>query len=215
MFRAVGAQYTHLMNNSHTQLRRPVGFAVFTIAMGAIGVYASFQLLTEYVKTLASPEYVPNCAISILVTCGPNMDSWQGSLFGFSNTIVGVGAFVAPIAVGVALLAGARFDAWMWWMYLTGLFGGFVFICWLAYQSIFVLGTLCPWCMVVWVAMVPLWWVTFLRAPSVGDVRVPEGLQRVFRGLSSWAWVFIIITFAVIAAVAQFQLNWFSEFGRV
>lgn len=215
MFRAVGAQYTHLMNNSRTQLRRTVGFAVFTIAMGAIGVYASFQLLTEYVKTLASPEYVPNCAISILVTCGPNMDSWQGSLFGFSNTIVGVGAFVAPIAVGVALLAGARFDAWMWWIYLTGLLGGFVFICWLAYQSIFVLGTLCPWCMVVWVAMVPLWWVTFLRAPAIGDVRVSAGLQRAFRALSSWAWVFIVITFAVIAAVAQFQLNWFSEFSRI
>ena len=91
--------------------KRPVGFALFTIIAGAIGLFASWELLTEYIKTLAQPGYVPNCAVSILVTCGPNMDSWQGSLFGFSNTIIGVAGFMAPIFVGVALLAGATFGA--------------------------------------------------------------------------------------------------------
>lgn len=202
------------MSSSSAETRRPIGFAIFTIVTGVIGLYASFQLLTEYLKTLASPEYVPNCAISILVTCGPNMDSWQGSLFGFSNTIVGVGAFVVPIVVGVALLAGARFDTWFWWGYLTGLLGGFIFICWLAYQSIFVLGTLCPWCMVVWVAMIPLWWVSAFRVLATPGANLGSSAQRWFHGLSSWSWVFVLVTYLVIAAIAQFQLNWFAEFSR-
>ena len=203
------------MSSSSAETRRPIGFAIFTIMTGLIGLYASFQLLTEYIKTLATPEYVPNCAISILVTCGPNMDSWQGSLFGFSNTIVGVGAFVVPIVIGVALLAGARFDAWFWWGYLTGLFGGFIFICWLAYQSIFVLGTLCPWCMVVWVVMIPLWWVSAFRVPAAADTGLGVTAQRSFRVLSSWSWVVVLVTYLIIAAVAQFQLNWFAEFSRL
>src|SRR5690606_35752528 len=120
-------QYTQFMSNSHVTVTRPVGFAIFTTVMGMVGLYASFQLLTEHVKTLSSPGYVPSCAISVLVTCGPNMESWQGSLLGFSNPILGIGTFVAPIAVGVALLAGARFDRWFWWVYLAGLFSGFVF----------------------------------------------------------------------------------------
>lgn len=194
--------------------RRPVGFAILTIVLGAIGWFAAFELLTEYMKTLSNPDYAPNCNISILVTCGPNMDSWQGSLLGFSNTIIGVSAFIAPIAVGVALLAGARFDRWFWIAYRVGLALGFVFILWLAYQSVFSLGTLCPWCMVVWSVMTPLFWFSVFRPEGVGDVRVGDTAARRFGELHSWAWVFVVVTFIVIAAVAQFRLDWIAEFTR-
>lgn len=194
---------------------RPTGFAVFSIIAGAIGWFASFELLTEYIKTLTSSDYVPNCNVSILVTCGPNMGSWQGSLFGFSNTIIGVSAFVAPIAVGVALLAGARFSRWFWSLYQLGLLGGFVFICWLFSQSVFVLGTLCPWCMVVWSVMIPLWWVSLFRPYAAGDVPLAPSARAVFQRLSSWAWVIVLLCYLIIAFVAQLQLDWLSEFSRM
>lgn len=194
---------------------RNLAFALFNIVAGLIGWFASFELLTEYIKTLKNSEYVPNCSVSILVTCGPNMDSWQGSLLGFSNTIIGVSAFVAPIAVGVALLAGARFAPWFWWLYQLGLLFGFGFILWLASQSIFVLGTLCPWCMVVWSVMIPLWWIGAFRPHTVGDVPHSERAQKIFAGLYSWAWVLILITYVLIALVAQVQLDWFGEFRRM
>lgn len=195
--------------------RRPIGFAVFTIVLGAIGWFASFELLTEYIRTLQNPGYSPACDVSLLVTCGPNMDAPQGSVLGFSNTIIGVAAFVAPIAVGVALAAGATFGRWFWWCYQAGLALGFVFICWLAYQSIFALGTLCPWCMVVWVVMIPLWWATFFRPHTVGDVPVGERARNIFQSLYSWTWVIVLLCYLVIAAVAQFRLDWFAEFARL
>ena len=125
--------------------RRPWAFAVFSILAGIIGWYASFELLTERIKTLAKPGYVPNCDFSVLVTCGPNMSSWQGSVFGFTNTIFGVAMFVAPIFVGVALLARARFDGWWWMLYQLGNLFGIILVFWLFSQSVFVLHTLCPW----------------------------------------------------------------------
>src|SRR5690606_1726804 len=97
------------MTNTDVVPLKSRGFALFTILLGAVGLFAAFELASEYIKTLKDTDYVPNCAVSVLVTCGPNMDSWQGSIFGFSNTILGLGAFVAPIAVGVAMLAGAKF----------------------------------------------------------------------------------------------------------
>ncbi|MFV0434538.1 MAG: vitamin K epoxide reductase family protein [Leucobacter sp.] len=193
---------------------RPIAFAVFTLALGIVGWFASFELLTEYIKTLSNPDYVPNCNVSVLVTCGPNMDSWQGRLFGFSNTIIGVSAFVAPIAVGVALLAGARFSRWFWWLYQAGLLGGFVFVCWLFTQSVFSLGTLCPWCMVVWTVTIPLWWTTLFRPYAAGDVPVAERTRRTFQQLLSWTWVIVLVCYVIIAFVAQMQLNWFAEFSR-
>jgi uncharacterized membrane protein len=194
---------------------RPTVFAVFSIIAGAIGWFASFELLTEYIKTLTNADYVPNCNVSILVTCGPNMGSWQGSLFGFSNTIIGVSAFVAPIAVGVALLAGARFSRWFWTLYQLGLLGGFVFICWLFSQSVFVLGTLCPWCMVVWSVMIPLWWVSLFRPYAVGDVPLGASARTVFQRLYSWTWVIVLLCYVAIAFIAQLQLDWISEFSRM
>lgn len=201
--------------HTETQSRgRRYAFAVFTIIAGVAGWIASFELLTEYIKTLRDPDYVPNCSVSILVTCGPNMESWQGSILGFSNTIIGVAAFAAPIAVGVALLAGARFRNWFWLLYQLGLFAGFVFVCWLQFQSIFVLGTLCPWCMVAWAAMIPLWWISLTWPYASGDIAISPSARRVARGLSSWVWVVILVNVLIVAAISQFQLDWLAEFRR-
>lgn len=195
-------------------VKRPVGFALFTIIAGAIGLFASWELLTEYIKTLAEPGYVPNCAVSILVTCGPNMDSWQGSLFGFSNTIIGVAGFMAPIFVGVALLAGATFAPWFWRVYQLGLLGAFVFVIWLFTQSVFSLGTLCPWCMVVWAVTIPLFWVSAFRPIAAGDIPASERTRSLFQQLASWSWVMILVTVLLIAFIAQLQLDWFAEIAR-
>lgn len=203
-----------IMNSTEVNAPKHRGFAIMSIILGAIGWFASFELLTEYIKTLQNSDYIPNCSVSVLVTCGPNMGSWQGSLLGFSNTVIGVTAFVAPIAVGVAMLAGARFASWFWWLYRLGLLAGVVFVFWLAYQSIFSLGTLCPWCMVVWSVMIPLFFFTLFTPEAQGFAPGSRARDGGVAQLASWAWVFVLISYLIIGAVAQFQLDWFSEFGR-
>lgn len=189
-------------------------FPIATIVFGFIGLFAAFELITEYIKKIQEPGYIPNCNVSVLVTCGPNMDSWQGSIFGFSNTIIGVGAFMAPIIVGFAILAGARFANWFWILYRIGLALGLIFVGWLAYQSILSLGTLCPWCMVVWAATIPLFWTTLFQPEAAGYVNVSDRTQQRFVNMRSWVWVAIALCYIIIAAAAQFRLDWFAEFTR-
>lgn len=184
------------------------GFAIASILLGAVGWFASFELATEYIKKLKSPDYVPNCDFSILVTCGPNMDSAQGSVLGFSNTLIGLFAFFAPIFVGFALLAGAKFAKWFWWVYISGLALGFYFVFWLATQSVFVLGTLCPWCMVVWTVTIPLFIVTLLRSFAKGNAGGGSGIQRLANALYSWSWVLILACYLLIALLAQIGVDW-------
>lgn len=193
---------------------RRIPYALFSIIAGAVGLFASFELLTEYIKTLIEPDYAPNCNISVLVTCGPNMSSWQGSIFGFSNTIVGVMAFVIPVLIGVALLAGAQFARWFWVLYQLGLLGGFVFVCWLQYQSIYHLGTLCPWCMVVWLVMIPLWWVSLGANWAQGNFGGSARSKARGEVFTQWVWLIIVLNYIAIATVSQIRLNWlFTEFG--
>lgn len=193
---------------------RPYGFAIFSVVAGIIGWFASFQLLSERLKFLENPEYIPNCNLSVLVTCGPNMSSWQGSLLGFTNTALGVTLFVVPMFVGFALLARARFDGWWWMLYQLGNFLGYVFITWLFAQSVYVLGTLCPWCIVIWLVMIPLWWVNILRPFALGDIPLPARGRAVFSKLYSWTWIIVLANFVILATLSQLQLDWFGELLR-
>ena len=93
---------------------RPVAYAVFLIIAGALGLLAAWELSVEKVLVLADPEHVPSCNVGVLVGCSVNLDSWQGSVFGFPNPFIGMMAWPVVITIGVAILAGAQFSRWFW-----------------------------------------------------------------------------------------------------
>lgn len=185
--------------------RRPLALAIFLIIVGALGWYAAFSLTVDKILVLQNPTADLDCNFSLIVQCGKNLESWQGAVFGFPNPLIGMGGFVAPIAVGVGLLAGARFARWFWAAFNVGILGALVFVGWLISQSIFVLGTLCPWCMLVWLVTIPLFWVVTSRnlAEGVfGSHAVAFG-----KGLRSWAIPVIVVCYAVVILLAQLRLD--------
>jgi uncharacterized membrane protein len=52
--------------------------------------------------------------------------------------------------VGVVLLTGAGLPHWFWLGLQAGVTFGVVFVHWLIYQSLYVIGALCPYCMAAW-----------------------------------------------------------------
>ncbi|MCS5722616.1 vitamin K epoxide reductase family protein [Herbiconiux sp. CPCC 203407] len=187
--------------------RRPIGLALLLIVAGIAGWYAAFDLTLEKIQTLINPDYVPTCNISPLVTCGPNMASWQGSIFGFPNPVIGVAAFVAPVVVGVAILAGARFAKWFWVLFNLGFAAGIVFVVWLMTQSIFVLGTLCPYCMVVWAVVIPMFWYVTAFNLKEGHFGNGRGSREIAALLYPWVWVLVLLSYLVIVVMAQLRLD--------
>ena len=143
--------------------------SILLIIGGAIGWLASTALLIERVRALQNPQEALACDISPFVSCGALFDRWQASLLGFPNPVIGVAGFVAPIVVGLALLAGARFAPWFWRIVVLGLFGAWAFVTWLFVQSAFVIGVLCPYCLVVWAATIPLWWAALVVTMANGQ----------------------------------------------
>lgn len=177
-------------------------FAVVLVVGGTIGWVASTLLLVERVRSLQNPEITLSCDISPFVSCGALFDRWQASLFGFPNPVLGVSGFVVPIVVGLVLLAGGRFAPWLWRAIGIGHFGAWAFVTWLFVQSAFVIGVLCPYCLVVWAATIPLWWATLAvtlsngvwgdgRLRSAGTVLKPHVITLV---LANYA----VITIAIV-----------------
>ena len=185
--------------------RRPLSLAIVLIVTGAVGWYAALALTLDKLAVLANPEADLDCNFSVIVQCGKNLGSWQGAILGFPNPIIGLGGFVAPIAVGVALLAGAAFARWFWIAFNIGVAGAFAFCLWLAYQSIFNLGTLCPWCLLVWSMVIPMFWALTLFNAREG--RFGSGLVRLGDRLYGWVPVITLAGYLIIAIVAQLRLD--------
>ncbi|MEU0565678.1 vitamin K epoxide reductase family protein [Nonomuraea sp. NPDC005983] len=117
---------------------------------GLIGLAAAFVLAVEKIALLKNPGYVPSCSINPVLSCGSVMTTPQAEVFGFPNPLLGIAAFAVVTTVGAALLARAEFPRWFWLGLQAGVTAGVVFVHWLIYQSLYVIGALCPYCMIVW-----------------------------------------------------------------
>jgi len=193
------------MSDTSTETRRPWILAAFLIVTGALGWWASFSLTIDKIAVLTAPDAVLDCNFSVLVQCGKNLESWQGSVFGFPNPLIGLGGFVAPIAVGVALLAGARFANWFWIAFNVGIAGALAFVIWLISQSIYSINTLCPWCMLVWSVTIPLFWVVTVRNAKGGVFG--SRLTRIGTVLEPWVLPITVACYLTIAVLAQVRLD--------
>jgi len=186
---------------------RPTALAVWLLVAGAIGWWAAFQLTVEKFHLLADPDAIASCDFSVLVQCTANLESWQGSVFGFPNPILGLAGWVAPIVVGAAILARAQFARWFWLAFEAGLTFAFLFVAWLIVQSIYVLGTLCPWCMVTWVVTIPTYYAVTLHILRSGILPAPAGVRRAAGTLMGWLPLLAVLSYALIAVLAQVRLD--------
>jgi uncharacterized membrane protein len=186
---------------------RPTALAVWLVIAGLVGWSAAFALTLEKLHALANPGSGASCDFSVLVQCSANLESPQGSVFGFPNPLIGLGAWVAPIVVGMAILAGARFARWFWWLFWAGMLFAFCFVCWLIGQSIFVLGTLCPWCMVTWTVTIPSFYAVTFHLLRSGLAPAPAGVRKAADRLMAWVPLMAIVSYAVIVVLAQVRLD--------
>jgi uncharacterized membrane protein len=132
------------------------------IVLGSIGFLASFALTYDKIHVLQNPNYVPNCNISPILSCGSVMKTEQASLLGVPNTIFGLVAFTALITLGIMILAGGRFNRKLWLLAQIMATGGVIFMHYLFFQGVFRINAICPWCFVVWMITIPIFWYTTL-----------------------------------------------------
>ncbi|MFI5061851.1 MAG: vitamin K epoxide reductase family protein [Actinomycetales bacterium] len=193
---------------SPTTSRRPFALAIFLIVAGTIGFWAAFQLTLDKLAILANPNAQLSCNFSLLVGCSKNLSSHQGAIFGFPNPLIGIACWTAVIAVGVSILAGARFAKWYWMLFNVGVVGALVLVIYLITESITVLDVLCPWCMVTWTVTIPTFWAVTFYNLKQGNFPVPASARRFFGKLYGWVPLITIVSYAIVAVLAQIQLDW-------
>jgi uncharacterized membrane protein len=198
-------------DSSEVYVRKPIALSIVFIVVAAVGLLAAFALTLEKIHALTNPGEAASCDFSVVVQCGKNLSSWQGSLLGFPNPLIGMMAWPVVAATGVGMLAGARFANWYWRAFDIVASVGFLFTVWLYIESVFVLGTLCPWCMVTWIATITLTVVAkgYTIKNGVWGTR-PWVLAAGAKTLS-WSPTIIIGMLLIEALIAQIRLDWINN----
>lgn len=191
------------------------GFALLLIVAGLTGWIASFLLTLDRFKVAANPTGTLACDVATFISCKSVMLSDQAALFGFPNPIIGIATFMAPIVVGFAILAGARFANWFWQLFFAGHALALVFVLWLFNAAVFEIGSLCPYCMVAWAAVIPLFWQLLTHGAREGYLPVPAKSINFFFKAYDWAWLVSLVTALVIATIIaiQFWSLWLDFFN--
>jgi uncharacterized membrane protein len=145
---------------------------------GIIGTLASILLTIEVFSRLENPHFQPICNLNPVLSCTSVADSAQSHAFGFPNYFIGIAGYAVLATVGAALLAGARFKKWFWLSIEWGLVFAFAFITWLQFQTLYRIGALCIFCMIVWAVTGPMFWYTTLYNLRSNIVKTPKKLEK-------------------------------------
>ncbi len=148
-----------------------------------LSLTASFVLSVDAVALAADPQAALACNINAVLSCGTVGASWQASLFGFPNAFLGLVAEPVVITVAVASLGGVRFPRWFMFAAQIVYTLGLIFAYWLFFQAFFVIGALCPWCLLVTLSTTLVF--TSLTHVNIrdGNLYLPQSASRVTRSL--------------------------------
>ena len=114
-----------------------------------LSLTAALVLSVEAWLLAQDPDAVFSCDVNNKISCGTVAQSWQATLLGFPNAYLGLIFESVVITIALAALSGVRFPR----RFMLGAHGlytiAIAFAYWLFLQAYFVIGALCPWCLLV------------------------------------------------------------------
>jgi uncharacterized membrane protein len=177
------------------EVRAPAPSAWWVLIAGVIGLVAAMALTVEKFRILLNPHYVPSCNLNPIVSCGSVMTTPQASLLGFPNPLLGLVGFTVVVVTGVLAVTKVPLPQWYWIGLTLGTLIGAVLVHWLIFQSLYRIGALCPYCMVVWAVTIPL---LVVLASIVFRPVLDRGDSTVARVLYQWRWSIVTLWFTAV-----------------
>jgi len=158
--------------------KNDINWTFGTILIAAItGLLAALTLSIEKYHLLKDPDAVLSCSFNIVLNCSVVMQTWQASVFGFPNSLIGVVLYPAAIVLAIFALSKVELPRWIRITAQVIAVLGALFAYWLFFQSVYVIQVLCPWCLVVT-------FVTTLILSSITHYNLRENTFRFSKSLN-------------------------------
>jgi uncharacterized membrane protein len=155
-----------------------------TMLMGAIlSLTAAFVLSVESIEIAKNPHAELSCSVNLVVNCATVAAHPTATMFGFPNSFLGLMTEPIVITVAIAGLAGIKFPRRF--MFTAQIFYtlGFAFAIYLLGVSMFVIGALCPWCLLVTLTTIMVWFAVTRYNLRHDNLYLPK---RTSRRIHAW-----------------------------
>jgi uncharacterized membrane protein len=182
---------------------RPWGWLV-AVASG-VGVVSGSITIMDKIALLKDPAAGSFCDISSTVGCTPVLLSWQSSVLGPPNALLGVIMFAVLGTAGAVVASNGRLVAGFH-NAMLGLSVFFaLFLTWYMYEVAYSIGSLCPFCTVCAAAVL----TTVVGTNRLAAAHGSGGFQRLSRRLATGGWdVLIALGWGAIIAAMLFSGIW-------
>lgn len=147
----------------------------------SLSLLASFVLSVEAVTLAGNPDAVLSCSISLVLNCATVGLHEASYLFGFPNAFLGLIAEPVVITLAIAGLAGVKFPRLFMFGAQIGYSLGLIFALYLLYTSYFIIGALCPWCLLVTLTTTLVWFSITRYNIRENNLFLPKNLQKSLR----------------------------------
>lgn len=165
-----------------------------------LGLGASLAASWVHYQAVARADYISFCDVNATFSCTQAYQSEYGRLLGIPVAVLGVGYFL-----GLLLLAllGRHLEAIAGYLFI-GAGGGLVVVLYLAWATLFVLGTLCLLCLATYAAVIGLFFVAGAAMPfpvSGLASRLSRDLPRLTATPAALAAILVVLAATVVGAV--------------
>ncbi|CAI9404267.1 MULTISPECIES: vitamin K epoxide reductase family protein [Aestuariimicrobium] len=148
------------------------------LVFAILSLVAAFVLSYDAILIARDPNVVLSCNINPILNCVKVGSTWQANVFGFPNAFLGLISEPVVMTIAVASLAGVRFPKWFMFTANAVYLLGVIFAYWLLFQSTFVIGALCPWCLLVTISTTFVFWSMTQWNVHEGNLYLPERWQQ-------------------------------------
>lgn len=154
-----------------------------SMLIGAIlSLIASFVLSVEAIQLAENPNAQLACSINVVVNCATVATHPSASMLGFPNSFLGIAAEAVVITVAIAGLMGVVLPRKFMFVAQLGYTAGFIFALVLLYLSVFVIGALCPWCLLVTVTTTFVFFAMTRYNIRENNLYLPKDIQGLLQG---------------------------------
>lgn len=153
---------------------------IFTsMLIGAtLSLIASFVLSVESLQLAKNPDAALSCSVNVVLNCATVAKHPTAEMLGFPNSFFGMIAEPIVITVAIAGLAGIRFPRGFMVAAQIGYSIGLIYALVLFGISFFVIQALCPWCLLVTLTTLLVWFALTRYNIRENNLFLPDKLQK-------------------------------------
>ncbi len=180
-----------------------------SMLIGALlSLLAAFVLSVETVELAKNPNAQLSCSVNVVLNCATVAKHPTSMMFGFPNSFIGMMAEPVVITVAIAGLAGIAFPRRFMFAAQIGYTLGLAFAWYLFYISFFIIGALCPWCLLVTLTTTMVWFAITRYNIRENNLYLSKKAEKVLKGWIEKDYDKFALATIVVAAIAAIIIKY-------